>query len=128
MNNIENTINRVEITVDDLLAAAEQVRQLPAENRNGLGRALCMAMIFKENHHKAMAVDSRLVAMNDMVKGGHLPGWAVPEGEDGSISIAEPVWEATAKEPLIFIDNEGAFNRKSFLNRILLCAEPEGNA
>lgn len=126
--NIEESINSVEVTMDDLLEASEAVHQLPPEDRNWEGRAHLMAIMFKGQPHKAMSIDSRLTAMSIMVESGKLPGWVLPEQEDGSFIIAEPVWQVTATEPLQFIDNQPCFNEELFLQNILSCAEPEGNA
>jgi hypothetical protein len=111
-----------------LQEATEAVHQLPEKDRNWEGRAHLMAMMFKGQPHRAMSVDSRLTAMSAMIESGKLPGWALPELEDGSYSIAEPVWQVTAIEPLKFIDNQPCFDDESFVHNVLSCAETEGNA
>lgn len=121
-------INEVEITIDDLLDVAEEVHKLAPEDRNWEGRAFTMARMFKGQPHKAMAIDSRLTAMSEIIESGSLPGWALPKTKDGSVGVAEPVWRATAKEPLILEGNQTTFNKESFLNRVLSYAEPEGHA
>jgi len=128
MTDFLEKINEVEITIDDLLNATEEVHKLPPEDRNWEGRAFTMAKMFKGQPHKAMAIDSRLTAMSEMIENGNLPGWALPKDEEGSVGVSEPVWEATAKEPLILNGNSTTFNKESFLNRVLSYAEPEGNA
>jgi len=126
--NVEESINSIEITIEDLLEATEAVHQLPPEDRNWEGRAYLMAMMFKGQPHKAMSVDSRLTAMSAMIESGKLLGWALPDQDDGSHSVAEPVWQVTATEPLKFVDNQPCFDEPSFLEKILSCAEAEGNA
>ena len=101
---------------------------MSSENRNWEGRSHLLAIMFKGSPHKAMSIDSRLNAMSGMVESGKLPGWAIPEQEDGSFLIAEPVWEATATEELSFIDNEPCFNESSFLEKVLSSVVAEGNA
>lgn len=93
--NIEESINSVEVTIDDLLEATED-HQLPPEDRNWKGRAHLMAMMFKGQPHKAMSIDSRLTAMSAMIESGKLLGWALPEQENGSYNIVERVWQVTS--------------------------------
>jgi hypothetical protein len=126
--NIEKHINSVVVTIQDLLNATEEIQNSVPENRNWEGRTHILALMFKGQPHKAMSIDSRLSAMSSMVESGKLPGWALPEQEDGSYLIAEPVWEATATEEISFIDNLPCFNESSFLQKILSNAEAEGNA
>lgn len=125
---IEERINSVKVTINDLLEASEAVHSLKPEDRNWEGRAHLMAIMFKGEPHKAMAIDSRLIAMSSIIASGELPGWALPQKEDGSYNIAEPVWLATASEKLLFVEEQPCFNKETFLNSILSKAVPEGNA
>ena len=124
----EDRINSAIVTVSDLFSVAEEVHKLPEGERDWENRAVISATMFKDDPHKAMAIDSRLMAMSEMINTGKLPGWATPQNKDGSVTVAEPVWLATAEEPLIFTDTKTYFDETSFLNRVMACAEPEGNA
>jgi len=125
---LQNELNAVSISVDELLLATEEVHKLPPEDRNWEGRLHTMARLFHSSPRKGLAIEYRLVAMNRMLEAGVLPGWATPQDSDGAVRVAEPVWEATAIEPLILGEREAHFDQASFLRRVLLLAEPEGNA
>ena len=121
-------LNSVRITIDDLLFVTEEVHKLPPEDRDWEGRLHLMVRLFKGEPDKAMAIEKRLVAMSTLVASGSLPHWALPEAPDGSVNIAEPVWLATATEPLLLTERDAYFEPESFLERVLSLAEPDGNA
>lgn len=125
--NLAARLNAVHITVDDLLFAVEEVHKLPPEGRDWEGRLILMARLFTGEPDKAMAVEHRLVAMNDLILAGVLPHWALPEAPDGSVQIAEPVWQATATEPLLLGEKDAYFDQASFVNHVLALAEPDGH-
>ncbi|WP_454828840.1 hypothetical protein [Pseudoxanthomonas wuyuanensis] len=124
----QNDLNAVIVTVADLRSASEAVHALLPEDRDWEGRLMAMVRLFPGNPDKGLAVEYRLVAMARMLEAGVLPGWATPEASDGSMLIAEPVWTATATEPIILGKHEARFDQRSFLTRVLSMAAPEGNA
>ena len=125
---IQNEVNAVKVTVEDLLNATDEVHKLAPDDRNWEGRLHAMTRLFKGQPRKAMSVEYRLVAMSCLLEDGILPGWATPTSSDGSVQVAQAVWEAAASEPLIVEDPEAYFDKHSFLQRVLSLAEPEGHA
>ena len=127
---IEEKINSEKITMDDLLNVSREVHKLPPEDRDWEGRLHLMAHMFRGNPIKGQAIEYRLAAMEKIISSGKLPGWAMPEASDGSTSVSEPVWKATASEPLVFGGprDEPEFDGASFLAGVLAIATPEGNA
>lgn len=124
----ENNINSVEVTMNDLLTASESVQKLMPEDKNWEGRARILSIIFKGHSHKAMSVDARITALSAMIRSGKLPGWALPEKEDGVYSISHVVWLVAARESLKFTNNRPSFDEISFLQNVLSCSESMGNA
>jgi len=118
----------VAVTVADLREAGEAIHSLPLGDRDWEGRAMAMVRLFKGEPNKSMAVECRLTAMSRMLQSGTLPGWSTPASSDGSVNVAEPVWLATATEPLILEERDAYFDPASFLNKVLLLAQAEGNA
>ena len=125
---IEERINSVKITAEDLFSVADEIHKLPDGERDWENRAIIAASMFKDEPDKAMAIDLRLMAMSEMINTGKLPGWATPTKIDGSVTLAEPVWVATADEPIVFTDTKSHFDEISFLKHVMTYAEPEGNA
>ncbi len=125
---IEKRINSVVVTVEDLLATIKEIHGLPPEDCDWESRTFLMASLFSEEPDKAMAIDSRLIAMSEMIDAGHLPGWTLPKESDGSVIIAESVWKATAEQPLKCDAQKIYFDKDSFLERVLELAEVEGHA
>tara|TARA_R110002072_G_scaffold95501_1_gene210578 strand:+ start:1549 stop:1932 length:384 start_codon:yes stop_codon:yes gene_type:complete len=126
--NIEERINSAKVTKEDLLQVSEAVHNLPEKERDFEGRTILMIKMFPGESDKCMAIDLRIMAMNELIGSGTLPGWAIPQQEDGSFLIAEPVWVAAAAEQLVFSEKESYFDPEAFLERVLSCATPEGQA
>lgn len=121
-------LNAVHVSLDDLLLASREVHKLPPEDRDWEGRLHLMVHLFHGEPHKGAAVEHRLMAMSKLIDAGVLPHWALPQAPDGAVQIAEPVWLATASEPLLLTENEAYFEPTSFLQSILSLAEPDGYA
>jgi hypothetical protein len=121
-------LNSISITLEDLRRATDEVHKLAPGDRNVEGRLFTMARVFKGQPKKGLAVEFRLVAMTRMLEAEVLPGWVLPKQPDGSVAVSEPVWLATASEPLVPGPDEPTFEQKSFLARVLSLAEAEGNA
>lgn len=116
------------VTMEDLLLATEEVHRLPSERRDFEGRAIAMIQLFPGEPDKVFAIENRLSALNDLILKGVLPHWSLPKDEEGAIAIAEPVWRATAEQPILIDGNEAYFEETSFLECVLANAEPEGEA
>ncbi len=125
---LQADLNSVAVTIEDLRRATDEVHKLAPKDRNWEGRLHTMARIFKGEPRKALVVEYRLVAMTRLLEARVLPAWALPEAPDGSVAVAEPVWAATAIEPLVFGEDDAHFEPKRFVERVLSLAEPEGNA
>lgn len=125
--NLIARINTVQISADDLLLASDEMHKLSPEDRDWEGRTHVVARLFKGEHHKAFAVQSRLEALASLISAGALGRWA-PEGNDGSHLIAEPVFIAAAREPILFTEKDPFFEPTSFLAAVLSHSESDGNA
>jgi hypothetical protein len=55
-------------------------------------------------------------------------GWAFPAGPDGGSLTAEPVFAAAAIQPMILQDERPAFERASFMDKVLELASTDGSA
>lgn len=124
----EDELNKIHITIEDLLFVSEQVQKLPKKDRDLEGRTHLMVRLFKGEPDKSMAIEYRLTAMSELITSGSLPHWALPVDESGATNIAEPVWFAATTETLIFEKYRVYFEPSSFIARVLALAEPEGNA
>lgn len=124
----EDELNKIHITIEDLLFVSEEVHKLPEKDRDWEGRMHLMVRLFKGEPNKSMAIDYRLTAMSELIASGSLPHWALPIDDAGATNIAEPVWLAAATEPLIFKEYGAYFESTGFINRVLSLAKPEGNA
>lgn len=125
--NLIARVNTVQVSADDLLLASDEIHNLPPEDRDWEGRAFVVARLFKGEHLKAFAVQSRLEALMELIRAGSLTAWA-PSEADGSHRIAEPVFVAAAKEPILFNDRVAFFEAGSFVTAILRNADSDGNA
>ncbi len=126
--NLIARLNTVDVSVDDLLLASNEIHQLPPDQRDWEGRAICTARFFKGERQKAFAVISRLEAMAKLISSGALPNGLIPEIADGGHMIARPLFLAAAKEPILFTKKEPFFNAQSFIEFVLKHTEVEGHA
>lgn len=117
--NLIARLNSVAVSVEDLVLASDEVHNLPPEQRNWEGQTTCVARLFKGQHYKAFAVHSRLQAMAALITSGKLPLPLVAEMSDGGRMVAEPIFVAAAKEPILFTEKEPFFNAESFIETVL---------
>ena len=126
-------VNAVEISVDDLRRAVEEVQQLPPQDRDWEGRLLVLNRLFRRTPNKGIAIEYRIVALCRVLEAEEVPGWALlewplPKASDGSIAVAEAMWRATATEHLVFGAGDPTFERTRFLERVSSFAESEASA
>ena len=121
-------LNAVTITKEDLLLVTQEVHKLPPDKRDWKDRLQLMNRLFNGEQYKVLAIEERIVAMSALISKGDLPGWVVPDENDGAMKIAEPVWMAAASEPLLFKETGAYFETTKFLDYILTIAEPDGNS
>lgn len=116
-------LNAVTITKEDLLMVRQEVHQLPPDNRDWKDRLQMMNQLFKGNTDKVLAIEERMVAMTQLITSGALSDWVFPDEQDGAMKIAETVWMAAAKEPLLFKETGAYFDADPFLAYISSIAE-----
>ena len=78
--------------------------------------------MFKGQRYKAFAVGSRLEAMARVVRSGKITRWVLPN------IVAEVVFLAAAREPILFTQNESFFDPESFVAFVLENAAVDGHA
>src|SRR6266567_5441200 len=115
-------VNAVSVTVEDLLVAAAEIQKLPLKDCNREARTHCLARMFKGQGYKAFAVGSRLEAMARVVRSGKIRRWVLPN------IVAEVVFLAAAKEPILFTNKEWSFESDSFVVFVLEHAAVDGRA
>jgi hypothetical protein len=125
---IEEEISAVTVSLKDLLLACEEIHRSAPKDKDWEGRLITLARVFKGQRGKAMAVEYRLAAMTRILESNLLPGWAKPIAPDGTVSVSEPVWLATASEPLVFDEDEPRFEELSFRDAVIAIAPIEGSA
>lgn len=121
-------LNSVAVSVEDLVLASDEVHHLPPEQRNWEGRTTCVARLFEGQHYKAFAVHSRLQAMAALITSGKLPQALVDEMGDSGRMVAEPIFMAAAKEPILFTEEAPFFNAESFIEAVLRHSGVDGHA
>ena len=126
--NVIACLNSVAVSVEDLVLASDEVHHLPPEQRNWEGRTTCVARLFEGQHYKAFAVHSRLQAMAALIISGKLPQAFVDEMGDGGRMVAEPIFMAAAKEPILFTEEAPFFNAESFIEAVLRHSGVDGHA
>ena len=120
--NLIARVNAASVTVEDMFLAAAEIQKLPLETCNREARTRCLARIFSGQNYKVIAVNSRLEAMARVVRSGKIRRWVLPN------IVAEPVFAAAAKAPLLFTENEWFFEQDSFVACVLEHSYVDGHA
>ena len=115
-------VNAVSVTVEDLHLAVAEIQKLPLETCNREARTRCLARVFNWQDYKVVAVNYRLEAMGEVVRSGKIRRWVLPN------LVAEVVFLAAAKAPILFTENDWHFDQKSFVELVLDNAEVDGHA
>lgn len=122
-------INRVAVTKEEVLEFVRETSELAPELRDYTGFSLTAIQLHPGNVDKVGALMFRMEALTRLIASPAMKGWTYPEALDGATWTSEPVFAATAVEPLI-IDQEGqpAFEPESFSRRVLELAEVDEEA
>jgi hypothetical protein len=120
--NLIARVNAASVTVEDMFLAAAEIQRLPLETCNREARTRCLARIFNGQTSKVIAVNFRLEAMALVVRSGKIARWVLPN------IVAEVVFLAAAKEPILFSKKEPFFELESFIASVLEHAQVDGHA
>jgi hypothetical protein len=120
--NLIARVNAASVTVEDMFLAAAEIQKLPLETCNREARTRCLARIFNGQDFKVAAVNARLESMAEVVRSGKIRRWVLPK------IVAEPVFMAAAKAPLLFAENKWFFEQDSFVACVLEHATVDGHA
>jgi hypothetical protein len=120
--NLIARVNAAYVTVEDMFLAAAEIQKLPLATCNREARTRCLARIFNGQNYKVTAVNSRLEAMARVVWSGKIRRWVLPN------IVAEPIFVAAAKAPLLFTESVWFFEQDSFVASVLEHAQVDGHA
>lgn len=87
---------------------------------------LTIKKLFKDVPNKAKAILFRFEALSVMMENDELMNWLNTDGSSIIPAAREALMSAVAKHPLSVSNCHIAFEKESFLRRILESAEPEG--
>ena len=118
--------NAVTVSGQELLRVNEETENLPAEDRSVEAGMFKIARLYRGDFRKAIAVFFRMTALANLLQTDEgIPGWTLPQLPDGSIPTEKTVFAAAAIQPLIEVNGEVAFERDTFMTRVLELAELE---
>ena len=120
--NLIARVNAASVTVEDMFLAAAEIQKLPLETCNREARTRCLSRIFGGQNYKVIAVNARLEAMALVVRSGKIRRWVLPK------IVAEPVFVAAVKAPLLFTEGEWFFEQDAFVACVLEHADVDGHA
>ena len=120
--------NAVLVSVDDMFLASAEIHKLPVETCNREARTRCLKRVFGERSDMVFVVNARLEAMARLVGAGKLPYGVLPTGVANLNLIADPVFLAAAKLPLLFRGQESYFEPEPFAVFVLENAKAHGRA
>jgi len=127
MSNLDS-VNDIAVSFEDLWLIAADTENLDAEDRNLETFMFIIAQRFNKEPQKAGAVLLRIKALVRLLINEGVPGWTLPKQPDGGTPTREWVFAAAAVQPLIEVGKDVAFERETFLKKVLELAETEGSA
>jgi hypothetical protein len=122
-----DNLNSAQVTKKDIIRVLDAANKAHTEGHEAdmLG-PYTTTKLFRKNPQKAQSIYFRMQALAEMLENNELPGWTLEKLKDGSIPAEDAVFAAVAEHHLTIIEDQFTFERKSFLERILVLAEPEG--
>jgi hypothetical protein len=115
--------NSVPILSEDLTRVVEEVDTSSPETRDMVGHAITAVRLFNGDPDRVQAIMFRLEALvNLLLQEESVTAWTITL-PDGSVLTSEPIFGAAATQPLIESKGEVAFDRESFLAKVLELAE-----
>ncbi len=122
-------LNAVHVKPRDVVRLVKAVTKRHVKGGDNTELAqITSVIIFQNRPDVGRAVYFRLEALARLMDQHGLKGWTMKGDEDAAEFVNGVVFTAVAQEPLVIIDGKIAFERESFLKRILKLAEPEGMA
>src|SRR5262245_18434329 len=115
-------LNKIPVTKEEILDLVREVDKLGELDcgRDFFGVTPTIFYLYPGDWDKTQAILLRMQALEMLIQEEGIPGWTKSEGPDGGIATQEPVFAATAVQPLIE-KTYGAigFDRESFLLKVL---------
>ena len=128
-------INAIAITKEELWQLARDAEAFQRDHPNNKGvlivRVGWIAARMKKKkgeRHRGFAIWCRMHALMLLLQEDDVSGWALPIMPDGSRLVNDALFSAAAVQPLIERDGQWAFERQSFLDKVLELAESEASA
>lgn len=120
-------ISAVPVTQVEMVefAVAMAAQQDPA-GRSYEARTMWLVQRYRGHSEKACAIEFRMQALARVFERGQIEGWTLPGDATHGIPTHHAALAAAAAEPLILVDGRPAFDRRSFLDRVLQLADPNG--
>jgi hypothetical protein len=115
-------VNATPISTDELTSVVQEVGQSEPEDRDWHGHTLAAIRLYPNDPDKVKAIIFRLEALARLLVNEGAPGWTLSL-PDGSDLTQEAVFAAAAVQPLIEQQGEVAFDRETFLEKVLELAD-----
>lgn len=120
-------ISKVSVSSAEMIEfAVAMAAQVDPAGRTHEARTLWLVQRHRGHPEKACAIEFRMQALSRAFEHGRIAGWTLPGDEEGGIPTHHAALAAAASEPLILVDGRPGFDRRSFLERVLMLANPSG--
>ena len=122
-------LNEVVVDPEEIYKLVEDGVERRKEHPDSDGAGIFLvARNYKGQPERAQAVYFRMYAVSKLLESEGAPGWALPQEEDGAITTREEILKVAATHPLSYVDGDVAFEKSSFLAKVLEISEHEGEA
>lgn len=117
-------VNNVSVSKEDLIEAVQEIGELDPEERDFTGHAITIVRLHSGEPEKVKAIMFRLEALARLLAREGAPGWTLALPNE-AVLTQEPVFAAAAVQPMIEQNGRVAFERDSFLQKVLDMADLE---
>ena len=122
-----DSLNTVKLKEEEIIVAIGAALDSAHSGECYMRSMMTAIELFPTAPHKARAIIFRLQALAVMMERNELKSWRQPGGATFTEAAQRAVIAAVTCHPLSLVDGEIAFEKESFLQRILEAAESHGN-
>jgi hypothetical protein len=126
--NLIDALNAIDLNEEELFEVIKNVRLV---HKVGAGSQevgeIAQKEIYEKIPSKTQAILTRLQALSVMIENNELNRWLLADGASITPAAHKALVSAAANHPLSIINGDIAFEKESFLQKILELVEPEGS-
>jgi hypothetical protein len=125
--NLLDALNAIELKEEELSEVIDNVRLVHEMGASSPTDWIAQEGLYEQVPYKAKAILTRLHALSAIMENNELKRWLLADEASIMPAAHKALVSAVANHPLSIINGDIAFEKESFLQRMLELVEPEGS-